>query len=495
MSGVPRDVARLTEAREGAALSLVRSRWAPLILAIFRASFSQEIKQVRAERLHVQVDTYLHELRDAGFEVPAQEEGRALCLSWMRSQWLRRVPLDDGGEAYELTSHALAAMRMHSELSRERALLSESRLTTILDAVRRWATEANPDETTRMAVLDAEIARLTAERERIAAGGEVEIADDERMLGGYMDLVDLLGQLPGDFRRVEEALDAIHDQMVRDFRAEERPKGEVLGEYLASSTRLASQTREGRAFQGALTVLSDEDLLAEFREDLRAIMSHPFARDLSPDERAAFVNADALLRRGLRDVQTRQQRASQSLAEYLAAYDSLQEREVTRTLRRVEQELAVWMETARARDTVPLPWMPSRLDIEHLRTRFYDPSREKPAPALEDVSDLAPAPPSLDDVRRQGGPLLDEVRRGLDAAAADGATTLSEAFNALPDDLRRPVEVFGLAYLAARDGLPGGIADDGGVVRTVRPDGTERALALPRLQPPTDLTGDDDDDA
>ncbi|MGW9113687.1 DUF3375 domain-containing protein [Microbacterium sp. NPDC055683] len=492
MSGVPRDVARLTEAREGAALSLVRSRWAPLVLAVFRASFSQETKQVKAERLHVQVDTYLAELREHGHDVPAQEEGRALCLSWMRSQWLRRVPLDDGGEAYELTSHALAAMQMHDGLSRERALLSESRLTTILDAVHRWAVEADPDETTRVAALDAEIARLTAERDRLAGGGEVEVADDERMRGGYADLIDLLDQLPGDFRRVEEALDAIHDQMVRDFRADDRPKGEVLGEYLAASTRLASQTREGRAFQGALTVLGDEELLAAFRDDLRAIMTHPFARDLTQDERYGFVNADAVLRRGLRDVQLRQHRASQSLAEYLSGYNSLQERELTRTLRSLEQELAVWMETARARDTVPIPGMPARLDIDHVRTRFHDPEAHRPAPPLEDVSDQAPDAPTLDDVRRQGGPLLEEVRRGLDRAVADGAEGLAEAFNALPADLRRPVELYGLAYLASRGELD---LDGGGMVETIRADGSRRSFALPRIHPPAHHTGDGDDDA
>src|SRR5690606_41227741 len=168
--------------------------------------------------------------------------------------------------------HALAAMQRPEGLSRDRALLSESRLTTILDAVHRWAVEADPDETPRIAALDAEIARLTAERERIAAGGAIAAADDERMQEGYSDLVDLIDQLPGDFRRVEEALDRIHEQMVRDFRADERPKGEVLGEYLAASAHLASQTREGRAFEGALTVLSDENLLEAFRDDLRSIM-------------------------------------------------------------------------------------------------------------------------------------------------------------------------------------------------------------------------------
>lgn len=477
MSSIPRDVARLERARASAALSLVRSPWAPVIVAIFREVFSQDAKQVRAERLHVQVETYLIELRDAGHEVPAQDEGRALCLSWMHSQWLRRVPLEDGGEAYELTSHALAAMQMHEGLSRDRALLSESRLTTILDAVHRWAVEADPDETTRIAALDAEIARLNAERERIAAGGEVAAADDERMHEGYGDLVDLIDQLPGDFRRVEEALDRMHEQMVRDFRADERPKGEVLGEYLAASAHLARQTREGRAFEGALTVLSDENLLEAFREDLRSIMAHPFARELSADERAAFVQADAVLRRGLRDVQMRQRRASQSLAEYLSSYSAGSERELTRALRALEQELGVWMETARPRDTVPMHWMPARLDIDHLRTRFHDPAAEAPAPKLDDVSDQRPESLVLEDVRRQGGPLLGEVREQIASRLAEG-DSLADAFNTLPDDLRRPVELFGLAYLVSH----GEIGDDtstGGTVRAVRPDGSTRAFTLP----------------
>jgi hypothetical protein len=359
-------------------------------------------------------------------------------------------------------------MQMHEGLSRDRALLSESRLTTILDAVHRWAVEADPDETTRIAALDAEITRLAAERDRIASGGEIAAADDERMQEGYSDLVDLIDQLPGDFRRVEEALDRMHEQMVRDFRAEERPKGEVLGEYLAASAHLARQTREGRAFEGALTVLSDENLLEAFREDLRSIMAHPFARELTADERAAFVQADAVLRRGLRDVQMRQRRA----------YSAGSERELTRALRALEQELGVWMETARPRDTVPMDWMPTRLDIDHLRTRFHDPAAEAPAPKLDDVSDQRPESLVLEDVRRQGGPLLGEVRAQISERLGSG-TTLAEAFNALPDDLRRPVELFGLAYLVSHGEI--GDIETGGVVRAVRPDGSTRVFTLPMI--------------
>ncbi|HJA04249.1 MAG TPA: DUF3375 domain-containing protein [Candidatus Microbacterium stercoravium] len=478
MSSIPRDVARLERARDGAALGLVRSPWAAVIVAIFREVFSQEQKQVRAERLHVQVETYLAELADSGHDVPAHGDGRAVCLSWMHSQWLRRVPLEDGGEAYELTSAALSAMQMHDGLSRERALISESRLTTIVDAVHRWAVEATPDEAARVAALDAEIEALIAERDRIRSGGDVEAADDDRMHEGFSDLIDLIDQLPGDFRRVEEALDRIHEQMVRDFRADERPKGDVLGDYLAASAHLTSQTREGRAFEGALAILGDEKLLEAFREDLRAIVAHPFARSLTQEERADFVAADRVLRRGLRDVQMRQRRASQSLAEYLSSYSSGEERELTRTLRSIEQELGVWMQSARPRDAVTMDWMPTRLDIDHLRSRFYDPASAAPAARLDDVSAERPDAPRLDDVRRQGGPLLAETRDGIERALAGGAGSLAEAFNALPDDLRRPVELFGLAYLASHGRLS---AERGGRVSAVRPDGTRREFDLPEM--------------
>lgn len=505
MSDIAGEVARIAEACEGPTLRLINHKWAAFALAVFRSSFSQQTKFVKAERLHARVDAYLDELRSLGYDTPPNTQGRALCLSWMNEQWLKRVPADEGGEAYELTSHALAALRVVENLTRERALLSESRLTTILDAVRRWAMEANPDRESRIVSLDAEIARLSAERERLAQGGELLRATDERMLNGYVDVVDLLSQLPGDFRRVEEALDSIHRQMIKDFRAEERPKGLVLDSYLEASDHLTSQTEEGRAFEGALTILNDEALLAGFRDDLRQIMAHPFAEAVNPAERHDFLNAASVLRKGLYDVQAQQHKSSRSLAEHLASHDSAHERELSSVLRRLQQELAIWMESARPRDAVPMPWMPEKVEIEHLRTRCYDPAMERPAPPLEDVSAEAPEPPSMEEVRRMGGPLFDEVRLGVAESLERGAaSTLATAFNALDDDLRRPVEVFGLMHMARAAGVaqttagePAGTADDKGmdasqadggaprneseVVETRRPDGTGRRLLMPRL--------------
>lgn len=483
MSDILSEVVRIRDACDGPTLRLINHKWASLVLSIFRTSFSQRTKLVKVERLHSQVDSYLEELTSQGYGVPPNAQGRSLCQAWMRETWLKRVPSEDG-EAYELTSHTLAAQRVIDGLSRERALLSESRLTTILDAVRRAAQEADPDRESRISALDAEIARLSAERERLAGGGELLRASDERMLNEYLNVTDLMGQLPGDFRRVEEAIDRIHRQMIKNFRSEERPKGEVLDAYLADSQNLTSQTEEGRAFEGALAILNDEAMLTGLREDLRTIMQHPFADALGLDktERTQFLNAPSILRSGLYDVQGQQHKASRSLAEHLASHDSAHERELNQVLRRLAEELGLWMETARPRDYVPMPWMPAKVEIDHLRTRFYDPATERPTPALEDVSGLAPEAPSLEEVRRFGGPLLSDVMTGVQSVLREGdLTTLGAAFNELDTSLRRPVEVFGLMHMATQWGLMDPDVQDVEVAHTVRPDGSTRQLTMPHL--------------
>ena len=248
------EVARLKEAGEGPTLRLVTYKWSWLALATFRTCFPQHTKSVRADRLHSQVDAHLQELASLGHELPPGAQGLTLCRSWMREGWLRRLPDDDGGEVYELTSATLAAQRVLDEMSRDRGLISESRLTTIVEAVNRTAQDANPDREARIAALEDEIARLSAEHARLASGGELRTATDDEVLGGYLNVRNLLSQLPGDFRRVEEEIDRIHRDMIHAFRADDRPKGEILDDYLAASRDLTATTEQGRAFEGALAI-------------------------------------------------------------------------------------------------------------------------------------------------------------------------------------------------------------------------------------------------
>jgi hypothetical protein len=281
---------------------------------------------------------------------------------------------------------------------------------------------------------------------------------------------------------VEEELDAIHRRMIHDFRTEERPQGEVLGQYLKSARELMTATPAGRAFDGALSILGDEEKLAAFREDLRTIVDHPFAADLDTAQRRWFVDAASVLRRGLYDVQSRQHLASRSLAEYLTRSEMGEERELTTALHRVQSELAVWAQDGGAHRDIEVSQAPGRLEVGHLRSRTDALAPPPGADPLQDVSSHAPSGPDLESVMRTGGPLLAQVRSALAEVVGQNEVELPSAFNALPAPLRRPVELFGLMQLATENGLlDSDVRIQSATVTTVRPDGSERVLTLPRL--------------
>lgn len=449
MSDIIGELARVREAFDKPTLRLLDRKWAPLVLAVFKTSFSRDQRSVAAERLHTQVDTYLEELRSVGENAPLLA-GRALCLQWMNDQWLFRNIRDTGQEEYSLTSHALEALDLVQALSRERVLISESRINTILDAARRWAMEANPDREARIERLDVQIQQLTSERNRLVAGGEVATASDDRMLDGYANLVDLVGQLPSDFKRVEESVLDMHRQIISDFRSEDRPISEVLDEYLRKTDELSTLTPEGRAFEGAFMLLRDEGLLLDLKTDLQTILDHPFSAALTAAEQRDFRGAVAVIRRGIDDVLAQRSRLTTTLRDHIVNHDVVRDRELDATLRQINQQIAGWMHIAGPRSTVPIPMIPTQIAVEHLRERLWDPASEVPPAPLEDVSDSAPPPPSIDEIRTQGGPSLPRLRGRLIAAVEAGdADTIGELFNMLPTDLRRPVEILGLLHLTA----------------------------------------------
>ncbi|MBG6058091.1 hypothetical protein RCH16_001673 [Cryobacterium sp. MP_M5] len=480
MSEIAGELARVREAFDKPTLRLLDRKWAPFVLAVFKSSFSRDRRSVPAERLHAQVDAYLADLRSIESEVPGRN-GRALCVQWMNDQWLYRESGEGDEEQYSLTSHALEALLLVEGLSRDRALISESRLTTIVDTVRHRATQANPDRAERIRRLDQEIAEKQGERDRLAAGGEIAAVSNEAMHEGYANLVDLITALPSDFKRVEESVAGMHRQIVNDFRNEDRPIGEVLDEYLSKTDALMSSTPEGRAFEGAFTLLRNDSLLADLKNDLETILLHPFALELSAAERRGLMGTVGLIRKGIDDVLTQRNGLTTTLREHIVNHDVVKDRELERLLRDINRELATWMLTAGPRSTVTAELMPGTLEVEHLRERFYDPALHRPPPALEDVTDDAPAPPSLDELRQQGGPRLGEMRDALVSAfGRGGAASVGDAFNELAASMRRPVEILGMLQIATQvDAVHrAGTVE---TLETVRPDGSSRRFEVPRI--------------
>lgn len=485
MSDIPGELARVQGAFNQPTLTLLHQKLAPAIIAIFRSSFGRDVRTIEAPRLHSQVDTYLAELRQAGYTDLPTGTGRDLCLRWMRGQWLIRSADPDGTEVYALTSHAQDALTLVKGLTRERASLSEHRIATIVAAVRRFNTDVNPDRAARVSILDTDIARLTAERDRLLAGGEIQQVSEDYMLEGYAELLQLVGGLSSEFARVEEVFAGLRSSILAAFRADDRPAGEVIDDYLCQADSVMTATPEGRAFEGAFALLRDDALMLQLREDLGALLEHPVADDVLVDtDKRELRGTVALIRRGIDSVLTQRNRVTAALRDYIVTHNITRDRELDVTLRQLDSELATWMRTAGPRAQVPLALLPARHDVEHLRERFHNTATETAPPPLQTPDEDRPEGLSLEELLLQGGPTLDALRDALNAGLSGPqiVESLGTLFDSLDAHLRRPVEVFGLLHLATnREDVAAADATD--IYRAQRPDGTPRPLVGPRIIP------------
>lgn len=490
MSDIAGELARVKGAFAQPTLTLLHQRQAPVVITIFRAAFGRNNKPIPTARLHSQVEEHLAAIRAAGeSDVPAGS-GRDICQRWMRGQWLVRSLDEVGNEVYTLTSHAQQALELVKSMTRDRATLSEHRIATILGTVRRFNSEANPDRGARVTLLNEEIARLKAERDRLVDGAEMVSATEDYMLEGYTELLSLISALPSDFARVEERFATIRGEILAAFRAEDRPAGEVIDDYLARADALMTATHEGRAFEGAFALLRDDALVTQLREDLTALLDHPLSDGILGDaDRAELRGTVRLVRDGLDRVLAQRSRVTATLREYIVSHDAARDRELEQTLRQVESELMGWMATTGPRATHDVSLLPLRTNLDHLRERFYDPADDV-LPERIGVADPDDAPSVLlSELMAQGGPQLSTLRDRLSDAlsALLPAGSLGELFDGLEPSLRRPVEIFGLLHLAADHAWE--TEDVAEEFAAVRPDGSKRTFSVPRMAiPDPDLT-------
>jgi len=492
MSEIVGELARVTRAFAQPTLTLLHQRQAPVVITIFRAAFGRNNKPIPTARLHAQVEEHLAEIRLAGeTEIPSGS-GRDICQRWMRGQWLVRSLDETGQEVYALTSHAQQALELVKSLARDRATLSEHRIATILGTVRRFNSEANPDRSARVTILNAEIARLQAERDRLVDGAQIVSATEDYMIEGFAELLSLISALPSDFARVEERFATIRGEILAAFRAEDRPAGEVIDDYLTRADALMTATHEGRAFEGAFALLRDDALVTQLREDLTALLEHPLSHGILADaDRAELRGTVRLVRDGLDRVLAQRSRVTATLKEYIVSHDTGRDRELEQTLRQVESELMAWMATTGPRATHDVPLLPARAGVDHLRERFYDPADDVlPERIASADADEAPTV-SLASLMAQGGPQLSSLRQRLEDALADllPAGSLGELFDGLEPSLRRPVEIFGLLHLAADRAWE--TEDAVEAFAAVRPDGSRRTFAVPRTPLPDPDRHDD----
>ncbi len=489
MSSIVGEHARVTAAFEEPTLSLLRGPNAPANVAILRTAFPQDQKTQPAARLHQFVDSLILELRERGLPHLPEGDGRDVCMVWVRRRWLTR---DVDGTTYTLTSHAMQALGLVRDLTRDRVNLSEHRIKNIVDTANRLSVAANPDVEVRKARIREQIVAQEAELERLEGGGELEPVSADFILEGLVELQDLVSGLPIEFARVGEVIEALQEQLRADFRADARPAGEIVADFLVRADDLTTATPEGRAFEGAFNLLDDDALLDQLRRDITSLVDHPdIAAVLNPAEKKAMVGIVRIVRDGARETMTKIVDTVETLNAFIRSRNVAEDRELDRLLMQLEDALGTWMKEAGPRIEVPAARLPDSAEIAYMREKFYDPASDVPLEPLDDSEWERPEPVSIDDLRRHGGPHLDVLRAALDNAGVGEWTIATHVFPNLPEEMRRPVDALGVLHL---------IADRDDLVRTGRteeyatrrPDGSEQVLVMPEVAP--SRMGEDRDD-
>lgn len=488
MSDAAAEYRRVQTAYEQPTLTLVHQKHAVTVLTCFRTLFSTENPTAPTARMHDQVDQILADLRLADLPNVPTMNGRDACQKWVKDGWLLRLLDDSNDEVYQLTSHALDGLRTVDRLTKDRSVsLSQHLISGLVRHLRDFAATLSPDKTAYVNNLLSEMARIDAEIKRVRdENGDLHESSDDDIVQGVVELQRFLAELPGDFTRVVESYREFEHDTIAEFRAEAVSSGEAVRRYLAHAEQLPTASAAGRGFNGALELLRDDALLDEVNRYISTLLDSERATFLlSADERAEVRNTVKLIDDGLKRVLEQRSKVSRALHDYITSHDVDSNYELATTLRELEVEMRIWMQTAGPRAKAPLPLLPGKPDIQHLKTKLYDPADDLPPPPLEKI-----VPPdtlsrlSLADMRARGGPSHAALREQLAGKfeSGGGVESLAELFNTLPDDLRRPVEILGVLPLARRSGLaPSGEIE---VFESVRSDGSRRRFNVPAYAQP-----------
>lgn len=495
MGVVNGEVGRARRAFARPTLALLNKNYAPVVIAIFASIFTANRKAVVADQFILEVADHLEDLRSFPDDDIPQLGARKLVSGWVRDKWLVRAVNDAGQEYFSLTSHAQEAMDFVNRAGGERALVSESRIRTLMDTMDRFALDAQPDRTKRIASLTTQIRQLQAEKKRLTDGGEIEPASVARMEEQFDNVKYLVRELPADFTRVAESIKDLQRTILAQLRQDERPTGEVLLDYVEASENLLKQTPEGKAFTGALELLKSEELLGQLEASIEAVLSHPFARELGSREREAFRATKSTILEALGVVLSEQQRASRTLTAQIRNHNPLRDRELDEALRGAVVALNDWFGTSGRGEPVEALTRFERANFGRLRTGLHDLQDDAPPAAIAQNSDIEISGLELEDIIAMGGPrhreLLEHVEELLGEVREE--LTIAQAFNSGGDSLKRPVEILGYQEIAA--GVESGSAGSDLVaaaedtieqpaplerVIAIRADGTQREFIIPR---------------
>lgn len=283
---------RIEHLRRHPAWSLLRANNAALVLSFLSSAYiDRTAGNVPATELVARLDDHLFALNQRLGEDRYPRPAKDYLDEWSDADhgWLRRFyPPGSDEPHFDLTPAVEKAAAWVESLGERSFIGTESRLTMLIELLRRLVVEADDDPVARLADLQRRRDEIDAEIERIESGG-VAVADPITQRDRYQQFARTARELLSDFREVEENFRTLDRDLRRKIAGWSGSKGELLDDVVATRSGIAEsdQGRSFRAFYELLLTAERQDELSDLLQRLHRLEDLP---DL--DQRLAHVHHD-----------------------------------------------------------------------------------------------------------------------------------------------------------------------------------------------------------
>ena len=452
--------------RRASTWRLLAATKAPAVLSILQATFPAGDRRLPRSEFVARVAAHLDLLRDedraadvGDAESPAESgedgppRGRSAAEyadAWVREGYLtRRDDPSHTETTFEPSSATIDAIQFIASLEEHRPTTTESRLTLVLQQFERLAHETETDRDVRLADLQRRRERIEAEIRELSEG-ELMLPSPEASVDRLRDILQIAGELSGDFLQYREDLRAVDLHLREQILSPESSRGEILEQLLAGDD-LLGQSTVGRTFTAFFRMLNDPVQTGTAQDVVDRLLERDFARTLSRAEREHLANVFSDLYEPAQEVLDVKTELYRSLARFVRSQDFRQHRVLMEALQEAQGLALAQKDEVPTRAPFPLELDLSRVQLGSVsQHRLKDPT-DPGAPVEAEVHDAtALSVEVLTDLVRTNDIDLVGLTGDVNAVRARaGQASIGEVLRAQPAS-QGLASVIGLMFLATQ---------------------------------------------
>ena len=386
--------------RRASTWRLLAATKAPAVLAILQATFPGGDRRLPRSELIARVSAHLALLRDEqdereesldGFdggegEVRSGRTAAEYVDGWVREGYLtRRDDPQHTETTFEPSPATIDAIQFIASLEEHRPTTTESRLQLVVQQFERLAQETETDRDVRLMDLQARRERIEAEIRELSEG-ELMLPSPEASTDRLRDILQIAGELSGDFLQYREDLRAVDLHLREQILSPEGSRGEILEQLLAGDD-LLGQSTVGRTFTAFFRMLNDPAQTRQAQELVDRLLERDFARALGRDERERLANVFSDLYEPAQEVLDVKTELYRSLARFVRSQDFRQHRVLLEALQEAQGIALAQKDEISSRAPFPLELDLSRVLMGSVSQHRLKNPTDPGAPAEAEVHD------------------------------------------------------------------------------------------------------------